>query len=352
MKDTDLVAAIYEHMADGIVIADAKGLILSANKAACLMFGYAGEELYRQPFGILLSASAAPLAMRFCGEVKALQRNGSRFPARLSVSGVMHQGQQYYAAVFCDLSREKETQASDEVHIFLRKESELKRMKHRFIALASHEFRTPLSSIRSSAALIERYYDRLDRTRVFRHLHKIKKSVGGLIAMLEDFLEMEKIDSGKLQPVGQTFDLAQLCGEIVAEMQEQAQAGQTITYRHTGLETNVFLDKDMLRYCLCNLLSNAIKYSGDQGIIDMRSVISAEDWRISVIDHGIGIPVAEQAHLFDVFFRSSNTVNIPGIGLGLHLVKRITERLQGSISFESNEKAGTTFTLCFPPLHH
>jgi signal transduction histidine kinase len=112
----------------------------------------------------------------------------------------------------------------------------------------------------------------------------------------------------------------------------------------------ILLDKNLLRHCLANLLSNAIKYSGDHGLIELNSAVTETGCSINISDNGIGIPAADQAQLFDAFFRATNTAGIQGTGLGLNIVKRYANLMQGTVSFESREKYGTTFTLSFPAI--
>ncbi len=389
MNDSALLKVIYENVLDGIIIIDIDGFILSINSSACTMFGYTVDELNGQPAGMLVGGYeqlGLQTARQRSGDIwdtghssriKAIKKDGVSFPAQMSVSKVMDRGRQIYTVIVHDLSDEKKAeaqqqytngleavveertkflknivqtleQAKDEVNTSLLKEKEVNQLKTRFVSLASHEFRTPLSSIQLSASLIERYYDRLERSKVFYHLHKIKLAIGDLTSILEDFLSVERIDSGKVEPEYTRFDLQSLCGELATEMQAQAKTGQNITYEHSGLSLNVLLDKKLLRHCLINLLSNAIKYSGANSVISMKTDVTETGCQISIADNGIGIPAMDQVHLFEAFFRAHNTTDIQGTGLGLNIVKRYIDLMNGRISFESVEQVGTTFTLSFP----
>jgi two-component system sensor kinase FixL len=393
MNDTGLLKAIYENVIEGIFIIDAQGGILSANPAACNLFGYDVQELTGKYVGELMSEydllyiemgkktnfrSDFNLPADRCKEIKAISKSGDSFPARLSLSEVLYNGQKMYAGLIHDLSCEKKAeekfqqytsgleavveerteflkniaqtleQAKDEVNISLNKEKEVNQMKNRFVSLASHEFRSPLSSIKLSASLIERYYDRLDRSKVFSHLHKIKIAVDDLTDILEGFLSLEKIDSGKTELHYTDFDLPSLCKELITEVQAQAKTGQTVSYTHNGSLTDVFLDKKLLRCCLVNLLSNAIKYSGPAGAIHLTTDLNESAYRISVADDGIGIPYEDQPHIFEAFFRAHNTINIQGTGLGLNIVKRYADMMHGQLSFECTKDNGTIFRLSFP----
>ncbi|MCR8560783.1 PAS domain-containing sensor histidine kinase [Mucilaginibacter sp. BJC16-A38] len=393
MYSADLLKAIIENVIDGILVIDQDGIILMANPSACNLFGYPVNELYGHNINMLmpspdrdqhdkyLKRHASTRESHIIGigrEIIGLKKNGIVFPARLAVSEVKYNGRNLYTSVIHDLTQEKKTeeklrqhadeletvveerthflknivktleQAKDEVNTSLLKEKEVNQLKTRFVSMASHEFRTPLSSIQLSASLIEHYYDRLDKQKIFSHLGKIKMAVGSLTAILNDFLSVEKIEQGKVNVVYREFDLSALCGEIVDAMRMQLKAGQKIIYMHSGDTTTVMLDSDLLQNTLLNLVSNSIKYSNNDGFIEVKSEITASACIISIKDNGIGIPQEDQCHLFEAFFRAQNTQDIQGTGLGLNIVKRYTELMNGSVSFESDVQSGTTFTLIFP----
>ncbi|WP_158799055.1 sensor histidine kinase KdpD [Pedobacter sp. L105] len=234
-----------------------------------------------------------------------------------------------------------------ETDITLLKEKELNQTKSRFVSIASHEFRTFLTRIHLSASLIKDYHERLDQQKINAHLDKIKKAVGDLTAILDDFLSVEKIDSCKIDPVWSDFDLKVLAEEVINEMQILKKTGQRIKYVDIGTGSKLNLDKKLLKHCLVNLISNAIKYSSEDGCIELTTDIQDEKCHIQVKDDGIGIPEADQKRLFEAFFRANNTGNIQGTGLGLNIVKRYTELMKGQITMESVQDVGTTFMLFF-----
>jgi len=238
--------------------------------------------------------------------------------------------------------------ASIENNISLLREKETNETKSRFVSIASHEFRTFLTRIHLSASLIKDYHGRMDQQKIYAHLDKIRMAVGDLTAILDDFLSVERIDASKIDPVWKEFDLNILSGEVINEMQSLTKPGQTIKYKTVNVSSNLNLDKKLLKHCLVNLISNAIKYSGDNGCIELTTNIQETRCQISVKDNGIGIPQADQQRLFEAFFRANNTGNIQGTGLGLNIVKRYIELMNGKISVESTENIGTTFTLTFP----
>lgn len=238
--------------------------------------------------------------------------------------------------------------AKEQISNSLESEKELNQLKSRFISMASHEFRTPLSTIQLSASLIDKYAEPSGVPEILKHVSKIKASVTGLTAILNNFLQIEKLESGKVEANFSNFDLKELATEIAEEMQTLAKSKQIINYQHLTENTNVTLDQNLIKNCIINLLTNAIKYSGEGSQIEFATEITAKYCKISVRDNGIGIPEEDQKYLFGAFFRAHNTGNILGTGLGLNIVARHVELMNGEVAFESNMDTGTLFTLTFP----
>lgn len=227
-------------------------------------------------------------------------------------------------------------------------EHEMNEQKSAFITLASHEFRTPLSSIQLSASLIEKYVEQFNSTNIIKHSHRIKVAVEHLTTILDDFLSLERLETGKVKAVFETFDLVATCKEVQEEMEMIAKPHQTIVYQHSGGNSMVLLDRNLVKNALINLISNAVKYSGDDTTINIDTEITASECKLTVKDNGIGIPESEQKQLFQPFFRAGNTGNIPGTGLGLNIVLRYVKLMNGDLSFESKLNHGSSFTLIFP----
>jgi signal transduction histidine kinase len=230
----------------------------------------------------------------------------------------------------------------------LAKERELNSLKSKFVTMASHEFRTPLSTISSSASLIAKYNHPSDEEKRKKHVDRIKSSVNNLTNILNDFLSLSKLEEGitVAQPV--ELDLPQFAEEVTEEMSTIVKSGQFIDYQHQGGAYTITTDKHLLKNVLINLLSNAIKYSNAGQPIQFTTLVNGQECLISVRDYGIGIPQEEQVHLFSQFFRAHNVTNIQGTGLGLTIVKKYVELLRGTISFSSQEGQGTTFTVRLP----
>ncbi len=238
--------------------------------------------------------------------------------------------------------------AQQEIKKALQKEKELNELKSRFVTIASHEFRTPLSTILSSASLISRYKTLEEDDKRQKHVNRIKSAVNNLTGILNDFLSLSRIEEGKIYNVPTTFDLENFAAEVVDEMQSYIKVGQQIYYQHLGLNSPVTLDKQLLKNILLNLLSNASKYSGEGKNIYLFTEITPNQIKVKVKDEGIGIPETDQAHLFTLFFRAQNASNCEGTGLGLHIVKRYVDIMNGSLSFQSKLDQGTTFTIELP----
>lgn len=230
----------------------------------------------------------------------------------------------------------------------LEKERELNEMKSRFVSTASHEFRTPLSSILSSASLIDKYISMDVPVKAQKHINKIKSSVKNMTDILNDFLSLGKLEEGKIQIDRMTVNLNYFVPEVISEIEGILKEGQTISLDLPNESTMISSDEKLLRHIFINLISNASKYSAENTQVDLNISMKAELLHISIKDRGIGIPQDEQRHLFDRFFRAKNATNIQGTGLGLNIVKKYVELLNGEISFKSELSKGTTFTVVIP----
>lgn len=392
MNDAALLKAIIENAIDGIITISNRGLIESINPSACNLFGFSPEEVIGKNISMLMPSPDRERhdgyleryqrtgERRIIGigrEVNGLRKDGTQFPFRLAVSEVILSDRVIYAGFINDLTREKEAEerirnhaaqleelveertlslrktvralqeAKEEVSLSLEKEKELNQLKSRFVSMASHEFRTPLSSVQLSASLIEKYAVQEDHRNISKHVNKIKNAVGNLTTILNDFLSLERLEAGRVEPTFSNFDLVKLSEEITEEMQLITKQNQNIIYEHTGLTSMVRLDQNLLKNCIINLIANAIKYSGENTFIEFNTEVTSEKYIITVKDNGIGIPAADQKHLFQPFFRAHNTGNIPGTGLGLNIVRRYAGLMHGEVDFESTINKGTKFTISF-----
>ncbi len=238
-------------------------------------------------------------------------------------------------------------EAEKEVRESLNKEKELNVLKSRFVAMASHEFRTPLSTILSSASIISRYQREDQQTKRLKHTDRIKSSVQNLTGILNDFLSLEKLESGKIWYEPSMFNLPDFVDEVIEEVGSILKKGQEMIYKHEGTRM-VCLDKKLFKNIIINLTSNASKYSPENEDILIHSYTYNSHIQLEVTDNGIGIPEKDQKNLFERFFRAENVTNIGGTGLGLNIVKKYLELMNGSITFASELNKGTTFKIKIP----
>jgi signal transduction histidine kinase len=234
-----------------------------------------------------------------------------------------------------------------ELNNSLAKEQELGMLKSRFVSMASHEFRTPLATILSSLSLVKKYGEKNEIENQNRHIGKIKSSITNLTDILNDFLSVSKLEEGKVELASEEFNLKTFITEIISELQGITKEGQTIRYTHTGDEL-ASLDKRLLKNIMFNLASNAIKFSPEGKPIEIESEVKASQIKITVKDSGIGISKEDQKHLFERFFRGNNAAHIQGTGLGLNIVSKYIELMNGSIEYSSEENKGTKFIISFP----
>lgn len=230
----------------------------------------------------------------------------------------------------------------------LQKEKELGEMKSRFVSMASHEFRTPLGAILSSASLIEKYEKTEQQSNRLKHTSRIKSSVGNLTDILNDFLSMEKLNANKVEVQQEEVNLCNLVEYAIEELDASRKEGQQIIFDRDETACIINSDVKFLKNILLNLLSNGLKYTGENGVVQVTLDSSDEMVRIVVSDNGIGIPEKDQEGMFERFHRATNVSNIQGTGLGLNIVKKYVELLEGTIRFESELNKGTTFFIELP----
>lgn len=230
----------------------------------------------------------------------------------------------------------------------LDKANESNEMKSAFVSMASHEFRTPLSAILSSATIAEKYTEGSQQEKREKHFLRIKSSVMHLVDILDDFLSLEKLEQGKIKAEKLIFNLDELMQNIIDEFSGILKKEQAIAYSYQG-EKDVLLDKKILRNVMHNLLSNAVKYSDT--VIVLKVEVNNQQVSIQVIDKGIGIPAADQKNIFSKFYRARNAAYIQGTGLGLNMVKSYVGLMGGTIEFSSREGQGTVFSLILHSYH-
>jgi len=260
-------------------------------------------------------------------------------------AGPFHNGQKRIMVVLHDITTLKNTQ--QKLVKALAKEKELGELKSRFVTLASHEFRTPLTTILTSSFLLESYTgEKFEETKA-THIGRIKRSVKVLTEMLNDFLSLGKLEEGQVKPSNERIQMSEFVKELEFELEPLKREKQMLRITYTG-QPVLTTDRKLIRSILYNLASNAFKYThnDDQVYIDLEAT---NDWlTMQITDHGMGIPVEEQNYIFKRFYRAHNASNIQGTGLGLNIVKKYVNLLNGTINFVSNENKGTVFIVTVP----
>jgi PAS domain S-box-containing protein len=399
----DAFREIFQSMTEGIIVVDKEGRILVANPIAEEMFGYGTNEMtgfqlenllperyrgkhfsYRNQFNI----HPSPRRMGIGRDLAALKKDGTEFPVEISLSYSQAKGNFIAIAFITDISLRKKAEeairqseeqlivyaaelekkvdartqdlntsilnlereiaerkrAEEEARKALEKERELNELKSKFVSIASHEFRTPLSTILSSISLVEQYNRKGDSEKLIKHTQRVKSSVEHLTAILNDFLSLGKLEEGKVDVKWEPINLVSLFNDIKEEIKVQLKENQEIIIDCGGAE-EIKSDSRILRNILFNLLSNASKYSDAGKSIYLSCHKTNDGIEIRIRDEGIGIPEEDVKYMFDRFFRASNASNIPGTGLGLNIVKRYVDLLDGTIRFTSQRQKGTTFVV-------
>ena len=279
-------------------------------------------------------------------EYTYIRKDGTSFIASQTITAVKDSTGEItgFLSIAHDISERKK--AEEDLRKALEKEKELSELKSRFVSMASHEFRTPLSTVLSSAYLIEKYTSSDDQPKRTKHLQRIFSSVNMLTDILNDFLSVGRIEEGKIQVRITELNIKELITSITEEIKNNLKKDQKIRYEHEG-ETTVFLDGSLVKHIIMNLISNASKFSPEGGSIIIKTFTGNERLELSVKDQGIGISKEDQKHLMERFFRATNAGNVQGTGLGLHIVSKYAELLNGIVTCESELDKGTKFMITF-----
>jgi len=398
--------SLFENATEGIILTNGAGNIMLINPAAERLFGYRPEEIVGQQIEVLIPdkyrhhhhelregflAQPTNRVMGHNRDLHGKRKDGIEIPLEVSLSHYRRDNELFVIAFIVDIARRKEIEASmlrqqkelqkisseirkmnaeleakvEERTVILKealqrleesqielsealdKEKMLNEIKGRFVSMASHEFRTPLSTVLSSASLLSRYTAEGEQDKRNRHIEKIKNSVKHLNDILEDFLSLGKLDEGKVITLADSFDIYEFITDITEEMRGFVKNNQQIVYDHEG-PLQVYTDRKLLKNILINLIGNAIKFSTDGSTVWIHSACNDQMAVISIKDEGIGISSDDQEHLFSSFFRAANATNIQGTGLGLHIVKRYIDLLNGDVALTSELNKGTNITITIP----
>ena len=412
MKTEKQFEALFNYATIGIIITDTTGTIININKKAEEDFGYAKNEIKGQRVEILLPQSVrvkhvhyredfykhpSSRAMGAGRDLFGSRKDGSVFPVEVSLSHYTVEGSMFVMAFVIDITIRKNNEATvlaqkaelekitkqikqlnvnlekkvedrtqmlretlgalerskEELSDALKAERELGELKSRFVTMASHEFKTPLSTILSSSFLLEKYNNADAPEKRFKHIERIRNAVDDMKNILDDFLSLGKLEEGLVKANVQSISAAECFNEInnvITEMKVHCKSGQEIYFIQAG-ENNIWIDKHFLKNILSNLISNSIKFSPEDSVINVASTVANHSFMLSVKDKGIGIAEEDKQHLFGRFFRAKNAVNIQGTGLGLHIISKYLELMHGSIHVKSVLNEGSEFTVFIPQMN-
>jgi PAS domain S-box-containing protein len=366
---TSRLTALIKNLQAGILVKDESTRVELINQQFCQMFdlNYKPEELIGSSF-IGLPQDCQHL---FINPEQLAQRTEEILSIRQVVTNeevYLVDGRTYerdYIPIFVDdeysghlwmyrditerkLAERQLLKTQTDLEQALVKEKELSDLKSRFVTTTSHEFRTPLSTILSSAELLEYYGHKWTLEKQNKHLHRIQSSVKHMTELLNDVLIIGRAEADKLEINPIQIDLNMFCQELIEEMQFSDQGEQSIIFTRECINPIVLIDEKILRQILTNLISNALKYSPSHGVVRFNLICDQEYITFVVEDEGIGIPEEDKRRLFQSFHRATNVRNIPGTGLGLAIVKKCVESYGGTITVESQLEVGTTFTVKLP----
>ena len=406
MLDQAHITSLFENATEGIILTNGVGNIVMANPSVERMFDYSKDELNGKPIEILIPDKFKPHhhqlrdgfyhkpSNRVMGQGRDLngrKKDGSDMPVEVSLSHYQRDGKLFVIAFIVDITQRKEIEnrmlkqkeelekitdkirqlnadlevkvdertlilkealqkleeSQQELSEALDKEKQLNEIKSRFVSMASHEFRTPLTTVLSSASLISKYTGADDQEKRDKHILRIKNSVNNLNDILEDFLSLGKLNEGRIDKRIEQVNLKEVLADTIDEMKAITKQGQQILLDCNG-DCFAFTDRKLFRNILINLISNAIKFSEEGKTISIAGKLSGDKAIIAVSDQGIGISDEDQEHLFSSFFRGANATNIQGTGLGLHIVKRYVDLLGGELALQSELNKGTTINFIIP----
>ena len=400
------ITALFEHATEGIILTNDSGEIILINPAALHLFQYEEAEIIGKKIELLIPQrynknhghyrdrfknNPSNRTMGHGRDLFAKKKDETEFPVEVSLSYYKDNNKIYVIAFIVDITQRKEAEkrtleqkeelekvsnvirklnteleskveertmilqealeelekSQKNLSEALNKEKELNEIKSRFVSMASHEFRTPLSAVLSSASLIGKYQKAEEQEHRDRHIRKIKDSVKHLNDLLEDFLSLGKLEEGKVNTQIDQFHVSEFLLETKEEMQTILKKDQNIIL-NTNNVMNFSTDKRLLKNILINLISNASKFSAEGANIFIDANVENQILRIKVKDQGIGISKEDLQHMFSAFYSAKNALNIQGTGLGLHIVKRYLNLLNGDIELESVLNEGTSITITLP----
>lgn len=371
-KNSNIFNLLSEGISEGIIVVNTQQEIVATNSSSEELFGYGPDELLGKPLETIIPSryhadhgshvasfitKSEKRQMGMGRNLSGLRKNGEEFPVEAGLNPFELYGETYVMALVTDITERKNytqkleqtvQERTKQLTDALAKEKELNELKTRFLSLVSHEFKTPLSTILSSVTLLSKYQETEQQEKRDKHIEIIKTKVRQLDTILNDFLSVERLDSGKVNYDIAPFPLSKIVNEVVYDANMLLKTGQHIQYPDNIDEVLLVFDEKTLGLALSNLLQNAIKYSPEDTLIKIIFKAEKDFITLTVIDEGIGIPEAQQKHIFDRYFRAENALLNQGTGIGLNIAKQHLENLGATLSFKSKENIGSTFIIQIP----
>ncbi|WNH13233.1 ATP-binding protein [Thalassobellus suaedae] len=403
-NDDNVFNVLFEAVSEGVIVVDKDQKIVATNKSSETMFGYTKEELINQHLNVLIPKTYhANHGAHFDGFMKnkesrkmgrgrdlyGARKDGSIFPVEAGLNPLEIDGDVYIMTLVIDISIRKQQElellelntklekkvqertnelsntveklkivnidrdaeikkrieAQDKISSALKREKELNELKTKFLSLVSHEFKTPLSGILTSSMLLSKYKLTEQQEKRDKHIKTISDKVHYLNNILNDFLSIEKLETGKMNYKLTTFKLSKVVNEVVYNTNMLLKEGQKINYPENIDDISLYQDEKIVELALSNLVNNAIKYSSENTVVDINIKQDETHTTFKIKDNGIGIPIKDQKSIFNRYFRAENALLAQGTGIGLNIVKSHLENLGGTISFVSEENKGSTFTI-------
>lgn len=405
--DKHIFNVLFEAVSEGVIVVNSKQEIVSTNISAERMFGYDKNELIGKHLSILIPQKyhAGHVAhvegfmkhkeSRQMGRGRDLfgaHKNGTIFPVEAGLNPLDINGKSFIMALVIDITIRKQQElelqelnnelerkvdertkelsktvealkivnferdaeikkrieAQNKTKNALKKEKELNELKTKFLSLVSHEFKTPLSGILTSAMLLGKYKLTEQQEKRDKHIKTISEKVHYLNNILNDFLSIEKLETGKINYTFNHFKISKVVNEVVYNANMLLKEGQEIKYPENIDDYSMYQDEKMVELALSNLVHNAIKYSSENTLVTIQIQQDAKNTIFKIKDNGIGIPSKDQKNIFNRYFRAENALLTQGTGIGLNIVKSHLENLGGTINFISEEYKGSEFTVSLP----
>ncbi len=352
---------LAENISDVIVRLSPVGEILYASPSSLAMLGYRPEEMVGR-FGMEFVnadevnelvhriahatdgvASTDTLVFHFLH--KAGHRIWIEATGQVITSSETGDVKEFIASLR-DISERK--RAEEAIKQALAKEKELGELKSRFVSMASHEFRTPLANILAITETVDSYRHKMNEEQIGQRLGNIRGQVGHLSEVINDVLQLARIQAKRIEFNPQPVNLDEMCKEIIAEFDLRTDISQELIYTSHNIPPLINLDKRLIRQVINNLISNAVKYSAENKHVKIDLSCNQETCTLTIADEGIGIPEADLNHMFEPFHRATNVGTISGTGLGLSISQEAIELHNGKLSIESKVGIGTTAKVSIP----